>query len=77
MHPSYVRREQAVALDHPVIPLSFPRSCHDELSASALERAVARRLDYGAGPAFTGVWLAGLAPVGNTGFAVVIQRPDL
>ena len=76
MHPAYAPREQAIELDRAVIPLAVGRSCEGELSAASLDRAVARRLDYGAGPAFTGAWLAGLAPVGNTGFVVVIQRPQ-
>jgi hypothetical protein len=76
MHPAYAPRERAVALERPVFPFSFARRCDGELSAASLDRALARRLSYGSGPAFTGRWLAGLAPVGNTGFVVVIQQPD-
>jgi tRNA A-37 threonylcarbamoyl transferase component Bud32 len=77
MHPAYAHGAEAVALQRPLIPAVFPRSCEAELSPEVLDRATSRRLDYGAGPAFTGRWLAGLAPVGNTGFVVVIQREDI
>ena len=77
LHPAYAPRAPAIEIDRSIARLSFPRGCEGELSAATLDRAVSRRLDYRGGPAFAGRWLAGLAPVGNTGFVVVIQQPDL
>ena len=76
LHPGYAPGAQAIELNRSLTPAFLPRHCEDELSAATLDRAFARRLDYADGPAFTGPWLAGLAPVGNTGFVVVIQRPE-
>jgi serine/threonine-protein kinase len=80
LHPGYKNpSENPVAVDLDLAGIGL-RKCPDDLSAS--ESGKARSLsDYAdpfaaRDPAYGGHWLAGMAPVGNTGFLVLVQQRD-
>ena len=82
LHPGYRKRgEDAVAIDSSKLPHFGGRRCGEELQAPVSAKASERSRDYvdpfaARDPAFGGRWLAGFAPVGNTGFVVIIQQRD-
>jgi hypothetical protein len=75
-HPGYKQRG-AVALDYPS-PIGTARAAHArELDDSQIE--IPPSDDYAdpvatLDPEYAGRWIAGFAPVGNTGFLVVVQE---
>jgi hypothetical protein len=80
LHPGVTPGAKAVPFDPAMFPRAFPRSCDRELSRGEdAPGSVLTRSDYvdpfGArDSAYAGRWLAGFAPVGNTGFAVIVQQ---
>jgi serine/threonine-protein kinase len=81
LHPAYRPGQEAAAFDRRSLPVQFIRHCGDELLAPLRSATGARKRGYvdpfGArDPGFGGTWLAGLAPVGNTGFVLIIQTRE-
>jgi hypothetical protein len=81
LHPGYQNPgENPVAIDFPGLSEIGIRSCGRDLSPPPFERALgtgAYTDPFAArDPHYAGRWLAGLAPVGNTGFLVIVQQRD-
>jgi hypothetical protein len=82
LHPSVVPGQKAMPFDKAMFPAAFPRTCDHELSLNHTRPASAlMKRDYqdpfaSRDPQYSGKWLAGFAPVGNTGFAVIVQQLD-
>ena len=82
LHPGYRKRgEEAVGIDPSKLPQIGARRCGEELEPAFSTINSGRIPDYSdpfsdRDPAFGGRWLAGFAPVGNTGFFVIIQQRD-
>lgn len=82
LHPSMAPRQAALPFDKALLPSGFPRACDRELSANDRHPVSAlMKRDYKdpfgkQDPAYGGTWLAGFAPVGNTGFVVIVQQPE-
>jgi hypothetical protein len=80
LHPAMTARQEAVPFDKGLLPADFPRACDLELStndrhpASALTKRDYRDPFARRNPNYAGGWLAGFAPVGNTGFVVIVQQ---
>jgi serine/threonine-protein kinase len=81
LHPAYRPGEDALAFDRSSLPVQFIQRCGEELlppprsATGAKKRAYVD--PYGVrDPNFAGSWLAGLAPVGNTGFVLIIQQRE-
>jgi serine/threonine-protein kinase len=81
LHPGYKNpSEDPVAIRLPELPAAGIRKCPEDLLAS--DSGKARGIwDYAdpfaaKDPAYSGHWLAGMAPVGNTGFLVLVQQRD-
>jgi eukaryotic-like serine/threonine-protein kinase len=83
-HPAYAAYGQGVELDGPEFRLLAQRSEETSLRVERWglpRRDVASSEDYrdptaARYPAYAGSWLAGFAPVGNTGFVVVVQTRE-
>jgi|SRR5579862_6883811 len=79
LHPGYRDLgEPPIALDFPGLAGVGIRICGQDLYPPPSERAMGTR-DYQdpfqeRDPRYAGRWLAGLAPVGNTGFLVIVQQ---
>ncbi|MBI3855213.1 MAG: hypothetical protein HY293_05935, partial [Planctomycetes bacterium] len=81
LHPAYTRGEKAVAFDEKWLPSRYARRCDEELSAPTPQGPGTKRRGYldsfgERNPDYLDLWLAGFAPVGNTGFVVLIQTHD-
>jgi len=81
LHPAYTRGQDAVEFNRAKLPVSWPRRCEKELSEEEVGRVPHERADYSdpfgkKNGAYQGRWLAGFAPVGNTGFIVIVQQRD-
>jgi serine/threonine-protein kinase len=81
LHPGYKNpSENPVAIELPELPAEGMRKCPEDLLASdsGKARGIADYADPFAAkdPAYAGHWLAGMAPVGNTGFLVLVQQRD-
>jgi serine/threonine-protein kinase len=81
LHPGYKNSsEPPVAIQIPELPAGGVRKCPEDLLASESAKAwgIAEFSDPFAAqnPAYAGHWLAGMAPVGNTGFLVLVQQRD-
>jgi serine/threonine-protein kinase len=80
LHPAMTSGHEAVPFDKEMMPARFPRNCREELSVTDTfpisELSKERYLDpFGSrNPQYSGPWLAGFAPVGNTGFVVIVQQ---
>ncbi len=80
LHPSMVPGQEAVPLDRGMLPAGFPRTCDHELSLNDTRPAkTLMKSDYrdpfaSRDPQYRGRWLAGFAPVGSTGFVVIVQQ---
>jgi hypothetical protein len=72
MHPAIERAEQATPVEMPVFGNLSKALCPRDLSAPEARTATS---DRHADPRLGGRWLAGYAPVGNTGFVVIVQTP--
>ena len=76
-----MRGEDAVGIESSKLPDFGGRRCGEEFLPPTFQKDSERRSDY-VDPfavrdsAFGGRWLAGFAPVGNTGFVVIIQQRD-
>jgi serine/threonine-protein kinase len=81
LHPGYRNpSESPVAVDLSDLAGIGRRKCPDDLSASdsGTSRSVSDYVDpfSARDPAYGGSWMAGMAPVGNTGFLVLVQQRD-
>jgi serine/threonine-protein kinase len=81
LHPGYKNpSENPVAIQLPGLPAAGIRKCPEDLLASDSAKAwgIADYADPFAAKdrAYAGPWLAGMAPVGNTGFLVLVQQRD-
>ncbi|MBV8882311.1 MAG: hypothetical protein JO332_20305, partial [Planctomycetaceae bacterium] len=81
LHPAYTRGEGAVPFDKRWLPGRYARRCEEELQAPAPQSPASKRRGYvdpfgERAPEYAGPWLAGFAPVGNTGFIVLIQQRE-
>jgi serine/threonine-protein kinase len=80
LHPGLTSGAKSVPFDPAMFPAPFPRNCDREFSRGEDRPGPGlTRSDYadpfGArDPAYAGRWLAGFAPVGNTGFVVIVQQ---
>jgi hypothetical protein len=80
-HPAFAGQEQLVVIEGPSLPLSLHGHCNQELARTTPANATVID-DYrdpvkDRYPEYGGRWLAAYAPVGDTGFVVVVQRrPD-
>ncbi|HYP88416.1 MAG TPA: hypothetical protein VEQ59_09685, partial [Polyangiaceae bacterium] len=83
-HPGYAAYGRAVEADHPELRLLARESEETSLRVERWglpRRDVASSEDYrdpaaSRYPAYAGSWLAGFAPVGNTGFVAVVQTRE-
>lgn len=78
LHPAYAYGEEAVSIDRGALP-EFGAACPGELAGSPPARHVADRDDAFRDPVVPEEepWLAGFAPVGRTGFLVVVLQRDV
>ncbi|HEV3026836.1 MAG TPA: hypothetical protein VG457_04645, partial [Planctomycetota bacterium] len=81
LHPGYQNTgENPVAIDVPGLSEIGIRACGHDLFPPPVERALgtgAYRDPFAErDPRYAGRWLAGMAPVGNTGFLVIVQQRD-
>ena len=82
LHPAITPAHEAPAFDKRMFPCRFPRNCQTELSTTdTLPVSALARRDYvdpfGSADARGGKsWFAGFAPVGNTGFVVIVQQRE-
>jgi hypothetical protein len=80
-HPAYRRGDKAAEFQLTSLSAAFPRRCDRELSLTAIRvmpLAVRGYVDPlgETHPTYRGSFLAGLAPVGNTGFFVVVEQRE-
>jgi serine/threonine-protein kinase len=82
VHPAMQPAQSAVPFDRTQFPADFPRTCRQEfVSNDARPTSALKKRDYrdpyaSRDPEYDGPWLAGFAPVGNTGFVVVVQQKE-
>jgi len=82
LHPAMTPAHAAPAFDKRMFPCRFPRSCDMEFATTdTLPVSALARRDYvdpfGSADARGGKsWFAGFAPVGNTGFVVIVQQRE-
>ncbi len=74
-HPLLVPGQKPVPLRHPYLETLGTPFCEDEL-ALPKPGAPARHAAGYRDPVDGGSWLAGFAPIGNTGFVVIVQQQD-
>jgi serine/threonine-protein kinase len=81
LHPAYVPGQSAVSFDKKLLPVPYERRCDQDLAMPSTQGPGARKRGYAdpfgnVDPKYLGRWLAGFAPVGNTGFVLIIQRHE-
>jgi hypothetical protein len=80
VHPAYAHGDKPAAFERPELVSPFDRACPRDLSPpsdhGAARVEVRQYLDPlgRIHPEFAGSHLAGLAPVGNTGFVVIVEQ---
>lgn len=79
LHPAILSRDPAIGVDARALRALARRRCDQEFSEAAFDDAVAQDDEYrdplsARDASYAGRWLAGFAPVGNTGFVVIVQQ---
>jgi serine/threonine-protein kinase len=75
LHPSLTPAQTPVPLSHPHIVALSLHSCGEEFGLPGRERSPLYQNHY-LDPVDGGSWLAGFAPIGNTGHVVIVQQRE-
>jgi hypothetical protein len=75
LHPSLAPNQKPVFIRHPYLEILGAHSCGSELAPSSSGEPARHAAGY-RDPIDGGSWLAGFAPIGNTGYVVIVQQRD-